>query len=251
MSKIQFGFGAKKKTGLGGSKPTALAAKPILPTRGKAFGVDEDEAKQDEPRRDRILTVENQRVIGEQEQREEEQKEKPLVIPLPSSAPLTAPSAPPETPSVSTDSKTSAPTYSAQKFGLTIMHRAKPLEPTPDTESTSDIPVESNTKVPLLLKAQHQRSQLTGIDVKMSDEEKFKRDIEHRPAEADLDAYERIPVEDFGAALLRGMGWKDGEPLGKNGPDAPVVPAKRDNLLGLGAKPSELPQLTHKKHRRK
>lgn len=28
--------------------------------------------------------------------------------------------------------------------------------------------------------------------------------------------YESIPVEDFGKAMLRGMGWKDGTGVGKN-----------------------------------
>lgn len=32
--------------------------------------------------------------------------------------------------------------------------------------------------------------------------------------QASLDDYERVPIEAFGAALLRGMGWKEGEALG-------------------------------------
>jgi len=33
---------------------------------------------------------------------------------------------------------------------------------------------------------------------------------------ADLDAYEAMPVEAFGEAMLRGMGWQDGKCVGKN-----------------------------------
>jgi hypothetical protein len=33
-------------------------------------------------------------------------------------------------------------------------------------------------------------------------------------AQASLEDYERVPIEAFGAALLRGMGWKEGEALG-------------------------------------
>jgi hypothetical protein len=31
-----------------------------------------------------------------------------------------------------------------------------------------------------------------------------------------MEDYERIPVEEFGAALLRGMGWKEGQAIGRN-----------------------------------
>ena len=37
--------------------------------------------------------------------------------------------------------------------------------------------------------------------------ESFKRDMAALPDEASLEQYERMPVEDFGAAMLRGMGW--------------------------------------------
>jgi hypothetical protein len=30
-----------------------------------------------------------------------------------------------------------------------------------------------------------------------------------------LEDYEDVPVEEFGAALLRGMGWKDGQGIGR------------------------------------
>ncbi|KAM5438261.1 DNA primase large subunit Spp2 [Microsporum ferrugineum] len=68
----------------------------------------------------------------------------------------------------------------------------------------------------------------------------FRRDIESRPAPASLSAYNAVPVEEFGAALLRGMGWKEGQPVGRgnygNTPITPRVPERRAGYLGVGAK---------------
>lgn len=65
---------------------------------------------------------------------------------------------------------------------------------------------------------------------KLSEEDAYKRSIAAAPDVSTLEDYERVPVEEFGAALLRGMGWK-GEKVGK------VRDVKRrQNLLGLGAR---------------
>jgi hypothetical protein len=42
----------------------------------------------------------------------------------------------------------------------------------------------------------------------------FRHDVQSRPEETKLEEYEEVPVEQFGAALLRGMGWKEGQSLG-------------------------------------
>ena len=65
----------------------------------------------------------------------------------------------------------------------------------------------------------------------LSEEDAYKRAAAEAPDTATLDDYERIPVEDFGAALLRGMGW-NGEMGGTKVKDV----KRRQNLLGLGAK---------------
>lgn len=103
----------------------------------------------------------------------------------------------------------------------------------------------------------------------LTDEEAFKQDISRRPEAPDLRAYERIPVEEFGAALLRGMGWKgpghEGSTKGKRrtelstdisrknkqssgigmlpgiGSDDSGSAVQRPALLGLGAKPIDAP----------
>ncbi|PGH15706.1 hypothetical protein AJ79_02300 [Helicocarpus griseus UAMH5409] len=78
----------------------------------------------------------------------------------------------------------------------------------------------------------------------------FRADVASRPDSASLAEYSAIPVEEFGAALLRGMGWKDGEPIGRGkygdatakvGPTGLKgrMPERRSGYLGIGAK--ELP----------
>jgi hypothetical protein len=57
----------------------------------------------------------------------------------------------------------------------------------------------------------------------------YKRAVRDAPEASTLEDYERIPVEEFGAALLRGMGWK-----GEKREGAKEV-KRRQNLLGLGA----------------
>lgn len=64
----------------------------------------------------------------------------------------------------------------------------------------------------------------------VSETDAYKRAMAIAPNVSTLEDYERVPVEDFGAALLRGMGWK-GE---KRGEVRDVK--RRQNLLGLGAK---------------
>ncbi|KAF2212898.1 hypothetical protein CERZMDRAFT_40542 [Cercospora zeae-maydis SCOH1-5] len=75
----------------------------------------------------------------------------------------------------------------------------------------------------------------------MTEEDAFDHDIASAPHMATLDDYARVPVEQFGAALLRGMGWKDGEGIGsqkgsKIAKDSAKPPERRAALLGIGAK---------------
>lgn len=49
----------------------------------------------------------------------------------------------------------------------------------------------------------------------------FRNDIANRPDETTMEDYERMPVEHFGAALLRGMGWSEGQGIGRNRKSAP------------------------------
>lgn len=64
---------------------------------------------------------------------------------------------------------------------------------------------------------------------------------ENLPDMSSVEAYEAMPIEEFGMAMLRGMGWKEGMGVGRN---RKVVEAieylKRPERLGLGAQ-SALP----------
>ena len=71
----------------------------------------------------------------------------------------------------------------------------------------------------------------------------FKEDLADLPEQATLDDYESMPIEDFGAAMLRGMGWEEGKPVGANamGMVAAVEFVPRPGRLGLGAQPAPAP----------
>lgn len=49
----------------------------------------------------------------------------------------------------------------------------------------------------------------------------FRDDVENRPEETTMEEYEKIPVDEFGAALLRGLGWSEGEGIGRNRKNSP------------------------------
>lgn len=75
---------------------------------------------------------------------------------------------------------------------------------------------------------------------KVSEDEAYRQDVQTRPSESTLDDYANVPVHEFGAALLRGMGWKDGEVVGKNKNYQFAKPKdtnKRPAFLGIGATP--------------
>ena len=73
---------------------------------------------------------------------------------------------------------------------------------------------------------------------RISEAQAFRLDVQSRPESASLEDYAAIPIEEFGLALLRGMGYKEGDPIGKNGKKVvdPKVLERRPGLLGIGAK---------------
>ncbi|KAF8511259.1 DExH-box splicing factor binding site-domain-containing protein [Hysterangium stoloniferum] len=86
----------------------------------------------------------------------------------------------------------------------------------------------------------------------MDETEAYKQDVVTRPDSASLADYERVPVSQFGAALLRGMGWKEGTAASRTrtGIVEPWLPSSRPALLGLGAKErpaEEIPVTSGKK----
>lgn len=53
--------------------------------------------------------------------------------------------------------------------------------------------------------------------------------------ESSLDDYDNIPIQDFGKALLRGMGWVEPPKPTKGGPPVDDMPMVRPKGMGLGA----------------
>ena len=87
-------------------------------------------------------------------------------------------------------------------------------------------------KAPLLMA--NIAPELFGIE---DDDKRFKVDVELRADNMDVnsDAYVNIPIGDFGAAMLRGMGWSGPTEEDEAKDKYTVVP--RDYRLGLGATP--------------
>jgi len=68
--------------------------------------------------------------------------------------------------------------------------------------------------------------------------EQLQRDLEQLPDQANEESYEQVPVSQFGAALLRGMGWKDDDDDNNNtNGKKPGEAMPRPHRLGLGAIP--------------
>jgi G patch domain and KOW motifs-containing protein len=87
-------------------------------------------------------------------------------------------------------------------------------------------------------------------DTFQQETEQFKADIDALPEEPTLDSeqYRRVPIGDFGAAMLRGMGWSGDDVSLKSGGDAELA-ISRPHRLGLGATP-KLDAPTSKRTRR-
>ncbi|RKP20724.1 hypothetical protein ROZALSC1DRAFT_27819 [Rozella allomycis CSF55] len=92
--------------------------------------------------------------------------------------------------------------------------------------------------VPLLMK-----NKVPGLKDGWNEDEKFKHDVSLRPDERHTD-YENVPIEEFGAALLRGMGWDKGKAIGRNPERGLVEPIefiqRPHKFLGLGANPDAI-----------
>jgi hypothetical protein len=75
-----------------------------------------------------------------------------------------------------------------------------------------------------------------------SETDAYREDVATRPDCASFEDYQRVPVSQFGTALLMGMGWKPGQGASKSGkgPVEARAPKARPALLGLGAKPTDV-----------
>ena len=81
---------------------------------------------------------------------------------------------------------------------------------------------------------------------------RYQQQLEAAAEEATLDDYTNTPIEEFGAALLRGMGWAEGKAVGKRNIRGVVPQAiefvSRPSGLGLGADPAPAAPKREKKY---
>ena len=119
------------------------------------------------------------------------------------------------------------------------------IDGTPGSDTAGDGSATTDIVVPLLM-----RNRVPG-DIELSavasasaasnsgagDTKKYRNDVAQRPPEPTLDAYAAVAVEDFGAGMLRGMGWRKGEAIGGSvkGLAEPIAYVPRPRGLGLGA----------------
>ncbi|KAF2440922.1 hypothetical protein P171DRAFT_434656 [Karstenula rhodostoma CBS 690.94] len=126
-------------------------------------------------------------------------------------------------------------------FGLTTFDKETVPEP---MDVDGDVKPEDNRTEEEKLQAEAFEALVNGKPkdqavIPISEEEAFENDMRDAPDAPDLAAYEATPIEGFGAALLRGMGWKDGDSLSKDKKLAakPKEVKRRPALLGIGANP--------------
>ncbi|KAG9688176.1 hypothetical protein KCU95_g2983, partial [Aureobasidium melanogenum] len=87
-------------------------------------------------------------------------------------------------------------------------------------------------------------STLTIPTTAITEEDAFNDSYHSAPPAPSLSDYAAVPVEEYGAAMLRGMGWKGPSSVPSkptNGKKA-LPPAKRPALLGIGADPNAAAQ---------
>ena len=74
-----------------------------------------------------------------------------------------------------------------------------------------------------------------------NEDDDFRNEVQRLPEAlgADSERYVSMPVEEFGKAMMRGMGWQEGKGVGRNAKeDVKVVEfLSRPDRLGLGAQP--------------
>ncbi|KAL8695492.1 MAG: hypothetical protein Q9218_000070 [Villophora microphyllina] len=96
----------------------------------------------------------------------------------------------------------------------------------------------STLVVPAVKSEEAEDADVRGGRAGMNEDDHFRSDVASRPDPASLDDYARVPVEEFGLGMLRGMGWKEGEVVGKRKDQVSKarVVERRPALLGIGAK---------------
>ncbi|RMZ73985.1 hypothetical protein GMOD_00004802 [Pyrenophora seminiperda CCB06] len=130
------------------------------------------------------------------------------------------------------------------QYGLTIVRKEEAAQ----EDGAAEAPAPESMEVETDELTEEQRLEKKALDALINgksaadelvipaqtEEEEYRNDIHNAPDGPTLAAYEATPIEGFGAALLRGMGWKGEELAGKN--IKPKEVKRRPALLGVGAK---------------
>ena len=131
----------------------------------------------------------------------------------------------------------------AKTYGLTVFEKkTADLSEQPEASTAGVHKVEEKAKTDDELAMQAllgKGSTSAPIIEALTEEEVLKNDLDNAPVEPP--DYDKVGVFDFGAAMLRGMGWKEGMALGRPRGQAVVQPRevkRRAALLGIGAKES-------------
>ncbi|KAF2499217.1 hypothetical protein BU16DRAFT_535599 [Lophium mytilinum] len=128
-------------------------------------------------------------------------------------------------------------------FGLTVVkadQREPAAEQAADTikaeQPMLDAPEpERPTEDQLALQALLGQRPESDLVISMDEGTAFKNDFSNAPPAPSLEDYAKVAIEDFGAAYLRGFGWKgDDSVQQKTKPEK--RPVRRSALLGIGAK---------------
>lgn len=222
-------FKATLKTPITLKKSTPPTGTPPPTTKPSIFGADDDEGHEKDAKTKRLVTGFDQRlgaILYKNETKKEVKKE--YIIPSVPNRDWKV-----QIPDPKKQTSTLEGTNEDEKltFGLNVVTKSKPAD-------SASVSKDS--------KSDHTSPQVDDDDEEdliepISEQEAYNRDVYTRPDAPDLDAYNRMPVEEFGAALLRGMGWKstvpDNTPKDRADEDDTIEQLfKRPALLGLGAK---------------
>lgn len=124
-------------------------------------------------------------------------------------------------------------------FGLTVVKPQKgeaALEQTADNKQEEEIKdPEKPTDDQLAMQALLGERPESTLVLNMDEDTVFQNDFSKAPPAPSLEDYAKVAIEDFGAAYLRGFGWKGDNSLQKNSKPE-KRPVRRSALLGIGAK---------------
>ena len=140
------------------------------------------------------------------------------------------------------------------KFGIAASAKGKPALSTADEEAIRALQAQAGGGEAAAAEGSAKSKDMmiqTTKDTFQRETQQFKADMEQLPDELDSEEYSRrVPIADFGAAMLRGMGWQDPAPDQKNKKEKSDEIMPRPQRLGLGAVPKmeeELPSVGRKR----